>query len=393
MVKLFADQGGLERSTEDPFEKYLAQGLNYAPLVLVYEAQYVDAALAGTLPQNATLVYLSPTTRSAHTVVAFDGDGDEVGRLLTTDAELLRLAAEHGFRTADEAVFAPGAGPGAGRRRGAARQAHRPRPRTRARASSTPSSRPSTNGYDHDKDIRATSHIALAMLLATGQRPDRQAPHPAPPKARSRRGPAPCASLAGSELADLEPDPRRGEGRHRRHRQLTEIGTLDGIERVAAGTAVRDQDAIWFSSNRYLELHPDAAGRIDVSTKVANSPVVLGLRAGKAKELGWDSTVQRGARSPTAAGEGRFTYGMTNPAASNSGYSALVGVAGRAGRHGTGADHRRDHRADAAAPVVLRRAVADRRVVRLARRRVRASGSPAAPRWTGWSTTSRCCCR
>ncbi|GAA4713100.1 hypothetical protein [Phytohabitans rumicis] len=107
VVKLFADQGGLERSTEDPFEKYLAQGLNYAPLVLAYEAQYVDAALSGTLPLGATLVYLSPTTSSTHTVVAFDGRGGEVGRLLTTDPELVRLAAEHGFRTADESVFAP----------------------------------------------------------------------------------------------------------------------------------------------------------------------------------------------------------------------------------------------------------------------------------------------
>ncbi|MDQ7903014.1 hypothetical protein RB614_00580 [Phytohabitans sp. ZYX-F-186] len=106
VVKLFTDQGGLERSTEDPFEKYLAQGLNYTPLVLVYEAQYVDAGRAGTLPANATLLYLSPTTPSAHTVVAFDGAGDEVGRLIANDPELLRLAAEHGFRTADEAATA-----------------------------------------------------------------------------------------------------------------------------------------------------------------------------------------------------------------------------------------------------------------------------------------------
>ncbi|GAA4468193.1 hypothetical protein GCM10023170_081800 [Phytohabitans houttuyneae] len=106
VVELFTDQGGLERSTEEPFEKYLAQGLNYTPLVLVYEAQYVDAAQAGNLPGNATLLYLAPTTPSGHTVVAFDEAGDEVGRLLTTDPALLRLAAEHGFRTPDEASVA-----------------------------------------------------------------------------------------------------------------------------------------------------------------------------------------------------------------------------------------------------------------------------------------------
>jgi hypothetical protein len=106
VVRLFTDQGGLERSTEDPFEKYLTQGRNYAPLVLVYEAQYVDAAGVGTLPGEATLLYLAPTTPSGHTVVAFDSAGDEVGRLLTTDPELRRLAAEHGFRTPDEAAVA-----------------------------------------------------------------------------------------------------------------------------------------------------------------------------------------------------------------------------------------------------------------------------------------------
>ncbi|BCB79238.1 hypothetical protein GCM10022251_20510 [Phytohabitans flavus] len=116
VVKLFTDQGGLERSTEDPFEKYLTQGLNYTPLVLVYESQFVEAALAGTLPRNATLMYTAPTTPSTHTVVAFDGAGDKVGDLLVRDPQLLQLAAEHGFRT-DEATAAsvlarvPGAGP------------------------------------------------------------------------------------------------------------------------------------------------------------------------------------------------------------------------------------------------------------------------------------------
>ncbi|WP_329110196.1 hypothetical protein OG792_14940 [Micromonospora sp. NBC_01699] len=106
VVRLFADQGGLERSTDDPFQKYLTQALNFAPLVLAYEAQYVEAARSETLPSNATLLYLSPTVSGVHTLVAFDGPGDRVGRLLDTDPELLRLAAEHGFRTADESISA-----------------------------------------------------------------------------------------------------------------------------------------------------------------------------------------------------------------------------------------------------------------------------------------------
>jgi hypothetical protein len=107
IASLFADQGALESSTEAPFDSYVSRGLSYSPLVLVYEAQYVGQAYAGQLPPDRVLVYLSPTVRSVHTLVPFNHRGDRVGRLLTTDPELIRLAAVHGFRTADRAVFAP----------------------------------------------------------------------------------------------------------------------------------------------------------------------------------------------------------------------------------------------------------------------------------------------
>ena len=108
---------------------------------------------------------------------------------------------------------------------------------------------------------------------------------------------------------------------------LAQTGTLDGIELVASGAAGQHYDAIWFSSNRYLELYPAAATRLEVSAKVANSPVVLGLRASVAARLGWDRHRPTWSEIASAAGERRFSYAMTNPAASNSGYSALVGVA------------------------------------------------------------------
>jgi hypothetical protein len=107
VTRLFADQGALESSSEAPFDSYVTRGLGYAPLVLVYEAQFVGRAYAGQMPPDRTLVYLSPTLRSVHTLVPLTASGDRVGRLLTTDRELIRLAASHGFRTADPAVFAP----------------------------------------------------------------------------------------------------------------------------------------------------------------------------------------------------------------------------------------------------------------------------------------------
>ncbi|BCB79239.1 substrate-binding domain-containing protein [Phytohabitans flavus] len=169
--------------------------------------------------------------------------------------------------------------------------------------------------------------LGLALLASACDSSPNPTASPQASEGPFKKGSGTLRVLAGSELQDLAPVLDEVKAATGVTVKLTEIGTLDGIEKVAAGTAVREQDAIWFSSNRYLELHPEASGRIDVSTKVANSPVVLGLRASKAKELGWDQHRPTWSEIAEAAGSGRFTYGMTNPAASNSGYSALVGVA------------------------------------------------------------------
>ncbi|MFG2042034.1 VWA domain-containing protein [Dactylosporangium sp. NPDC048998] len=141
--------------------------------------------------------------------------------------------------------------------------------------------------------------------------------------------------LASSELADLQPilaDARQATGVDV---QLQATGTLDGVENVVSGNAAKQYDAIWFASNRYLQLHPAAGDKIGTATKVATSPVVLGLRQSVAAKLGWTDHRPTWSEIAVAAGEHKFSYGMTNPASSNSGFSALVGVA--AAMAGTGA--------------------------------------------------------
>lgn len=99
LVSLFLGQGYLETSTEGPWESYLATGLNFKPLVWVYEAQYVGRELAGGVRPDSELLYPSPTVLSKHTLVPLTDGGDRLGKLLTEDPELQRLAAKHGFRT------------------------------------------------------------------------------------------------------------------------------------------------------------------------------------------------------------------------------------------------------------------------------------------------------
>jgi Ca-activated chloride channel family protein len=132
--------------------------------------------------------------------------------------------------------------------------------------------------------------------------------------------------LAGSEVQDMVPLLAAAKDATGVEVKLAYQGTLDGAEAVAAGAADGQYDALWFSSNRYLDLLPGTAGKTATATKIMASPVVVGVRQPVAKALGWDAKPATWADIAKAAEAGRFSYGMTNPAASNSGFSALVGV-------------------------------------------------------------------
>jgi Ca-activated chloride channel family protein len=131
--------------------------------------------------------------------------------------------------------------------------------------------------------------------------------------------------LAGSELADLKPILDQAAKDTGVTVKFDYAGTLDGVQQVVSGAAGSRYDAIWFSSNRYLTLHPGV--KIGTATPIMSSPVVLGVRPAVASRLGWDRARPTWAQIAAAAERQDFTYGMTNPAASNSGFSALVGIA------------------------------------------------------------------
>ncbi len=133
--------------------------------------------------------------------------------------------------------------------------------------------------------------------------------------------------LAGSEVKDMIPILDSAASAIGVHVVMDYEGTLAGTELVASGGAKGKYDATWFPNNRYLSLLPGASSAISESVKIMTSPVVLGLKQSVATQLGWDTTEPTWADIAKAAGDGEFTYGMTNPAASNSGFSALVAVA------------------------------------------------------------------
>lgn len=170
---------------------------------------------------------------------------------------------------------------------------------------------------------RALAGFAVLALLAGCS--DTTDPDPARPVGEA--APGVLRVLAGSELTDLQPvldEAAKATGVSVR---FSFTGSIDGAESVAKGEAESGFDAVWFSSNRYLELVPDAAKRLGTPVKVMSSPVVLGLPASKVRELGWDSRRVGWAEIASAAGQKKFSYGMTDPSTSNSGFSALVGIA------------------------------------------------------------------
>ncbi len=102
---LFLEQGYTEYSSEAPFEDYLAMGMGKAPLVMIYEAQFITQTIqAGkNLNPDMVLLYPEPTIFTKHILVALTDEGKRLGEALTTDPELQQLAIANGFRNSNTA--------------------------------------------------------------------------------------------------------------------------------------------------------------------------------------------------------------------------------------------------------------------------------------------------
>jgi Ca-activated chloride channel family protein len=138
--------------------------------------------------------------------------------------------------------------------------------------------------------------------------------------------------LAGSELKDLAPlipDIEKATGVHL---AITYTGTLDGAERIVTGT---NADLAWYASSKYLNLLQGSTRKVLAQQPIMLSPVILGVKDSTARSLGWANNSTVTWRDiAVAAKNGQFHFAMTDPSASNTGFSALVGVALTAGSSG-----------------------------------------------------------
>jgi hypothetical protein len=102
MVSLFSRQGFQESSSAGPFEDYTAMGIGKAPLVMVYEQQFLEYAFSHQNPNpDMVLLYPAPTILSKHTLVALSDNGARFAQVMTTSAKVSSIAQRYGFRTQD----------------------------------------------------------------------------------------------------------------------------------------------------------------------------------------------------------------------------------------------------------------------------------------------------
>ena len=107
VTSLFMRQGLQESSSAGPFEDYTTMGVGKAPLVMIYESQFLEYQSKRAEPNpDMVLLYPQPTLYTKHIVVPFTENGRKLGELLANDPELQKLAAEYGYRTTSPEHFA-----------------------------------------------------------------------------------------------------------------------------------------------------------------------------------------------------------------------------------------------------------------------------------------------
>lgn len=106
LASLFLRQGFQESSSAGPFEDYTTMGMGKAPMVMIYESQFLEYQSKRPSPNaDMVLLYPQPTLFTKHTLVPFNEAGQRLGQALASDERLQKLAVEYGYRTADTQQF------------------------------------------------------------------------------------------------------------------------------------------------------------------------------------------------------------------------------------------------------------------------------------------------
>lgn len=164
-----------------------------------------------------------------------------------------------------------------------------------------------------------------ALLLGACGKSEPEAP---PPKPAARPEAAVFSVLATSDLRDAQPLEAMVEKATGVKLRFTFGGTMESTEAVLSGAT--KADAAWFANAKYLLSDPQGQAKVKLQEKIMLSPITVGVSESAAKRLGWDDPVTAAKVTwktiTRAAADGKLGYALSNPATSNQGFMALMGV-------------------------------------------------------------------
>jgi Ca-activated chloride channel family protein len=176
--------------------------------------------------------------------------------------------------------------------------------------------------------------LALTLLAACGKKPEPDVPAPAPTAQAS----ASLHVLATSDLKDIEPLAGQIKAATGVDVQFRFGGTMESTQEVLSGDSGNQPrpDVAWFANAKYLLSDAAGQGKVKVQEKIMLSPMAVGVSKSDAARNGWDKADAKltWADITRAAKQGKLQYALSNPATSNQGFMALLGVVAAASGKG-----------------------------------------------------------
>ncbi len=165
-----------------------------------------------------------------------------------------------------------------------------------------------------------TGLFALAMLLSACDNAEQS--EETTPAAESGKT---LKVIAGSELKDIEPMLATIQQQTGIRLDMHYIGTLDGAEKIVA--AQERFDLAWFSHAKYLSLLQGQNKVIHGQEKIGLSPVIPAVKTSLAQQWGWvNNSDVTWSDIAEKVKSGELKYAMSDPTASNSGFSTVMSV-------------------------------------------------------------------